>query len=361
MTGKSFANISQRAVSPYLRALAEFSSTLPELAESQGALHAFFKAFYTNLYEQPGLFGLPLNADISIAEDEPDAKQKKQQVKRLLDKSKGMIYAGLDFLLTASQQGKLEGQALHLSGLDALVKQTKVGRKFLAGLESVGLVIRAAGDSVMLENTRFPHMLPALQALADACTAFDSEWLGKFQFACCNFRALQGVLPDVMDLYRIFEGEEYALVMELHEYFNGRGYKALIDIRTPDTWIVKYQGNRKVKATPLYQVSYDGRYARPLRMDIKCASTKRILTLLFQQSQMLQEDFMRRAFPCNGDACGWCRNQKTLGPTVMVYKGETRTLCWFSLSDVHVINADTAQLIKEYEQMHAQLTPDGYG
>ena len=97
-TSRDFANISQRAAASYLKSLAE-----PGLG-AEGELHAFFKALYINLYEHPELFGLPLDADTSIAENEPDAKEKKHAVKRLLDKPKVMIAAGLDFLMLAGSR-----------------------------------------------------------------------------------------------------------------------------------------------------------------------------------------------------------------------------------------------------------------
>ena len=68
-------------------------------------LHAFFTEFYDALYARPELFGLPLSEDTFIGENEPDPKEKKQIVKRQLDKPRGSIMAGLDFFQLAGSQG----------------------------------------------------------------------------------------------------------------------------------------------------------------------------------------------------------------------------------------------------------------
>jgi hypothetical protein len=366
ITDNIFTTISQRAAFPYLKLLTKILSPVGEVAPviplpvedmlaPQQALHAFFSAFYKNLYEYPDRFGLPLGSDLSIAEYELNAKDKKQEVKRLLDKPRAAIASGLDFLMLAGVQGRVEGSSLVFIDANTVVKQSKIGRKFLQGFESVGLTLSTAGE---LQNAQFPQMMTALQALAQCCAAIEPELLGKFQFACCDFRALLKIEPTPMDLYGVFEGETYERVVKLHHYFSAKQYKASCDIHDPSTWVVKYQGDRKVKATPLFQIEYDSRYSRPLRMQIKCASTSRIADLLPQQPQMLQDDFIRRANGCRGDECGWCRNNKNLGPTVVHYRGEPKTVCWYTTPDVHEFNENTVELIQQYEQMHAKLVPE---
>ncbi len=362
----SYANIAQRAAATYIHSLADLVITSPAAgypfpaeawAAAQRELHAFFQSFYLSLFEQPALFGLPAGADLAIAEDEPNAKDKKQQVKRALDKPKAMIAAGLDFLLLAGVRGSPADQALRVEGLAELLKQCKIGRQFVQGLARAGLTVQTDGGAAELRSAQFPHMLPALHALANGCAAYQNEWMGKFQFSRCDFRALQQAEPDAPELYRVFGEEVCSRLMRLHQYFSQRNYRAVCEVRSVSAWSVKYQGDKKVKATPLFQVDIDDRYAHPLRLQIKCVSTQRIVDLLPRQSQALQDDFMRRANPCNGDTCGWCRNQKTLGPSQMYYNGEWHTLCWYSNPDISQLNEDSIALIQEYEQMHARLTP----
>jgi hypothetical protein len=93
-------------------------------------------------------------------------------------------------------------------------------------------------------------------------------------------------------------------------------------------------------------------------MQIKCASTARIAELLPKQSALLQEDFQRRVNECRGDECGWCRNNKTLGPSVLEFGGEFRTVCWYTNPDIRVFDEHTVELIEQYERMHAGLAPE---
>jgi hypothetical protein len=347
----AYANISQRAAVSFLRLLAAPSSAAGEIIE----LHAFFKSLYSSLYQHPEQFGLPLGADLFIDENEPNPKDKKQEVKRRLDKPRGMIVAGLDFLRLAGTQGRLEGQALLLDGYTTALKQTKVNKAFLCGLGSLGLTLSVSGDTARLHSDRCPHLPNALQAFARCCAAFRDAEMGRFQFARCDERALRQASPDPVEVYRVFNDQDYGLVMQLHEFFIQKGYKVAFEGNGFLAWIAKYQGNRKVKATPLFEINFDDRYARPLRLQIKCASTQRIAGLLPQQSQLLRDDFSRRVNFCRGDECGWCRNSKILGPTVMEINGEPRTVCWYTNPDIHELNQETVELVREYEQMHMQL------
>jgi hypothetical protein len=355
----TFPTISHRVASGYLKFLAGCGAGQGQAAVdgSKLDLHSFFKAFYEKLYQQPDLFGLPLREDDCIEEGEPHEKERKQEVTARLKAPKEMVASGLDFLAGAGIQGQLVGDDLVVEQGAALIKQTKVKRKFLQGLESAGLAVLADNDRVTLRNSQFPAMLPALQALARACAQYPRQQENQFHFARCDFRVLDqpGYCPEAMQLYRESAGEDLDRLTALHEYFTGLGYRTITGISEPFFWIVQYQGNRKVKATPLLQVEYQDRYCKPLRVQIKCASTGRIAALLPHQSQALQDDFMRRAFPCRGDECGWCRNNKNLGPTVVTYQGEEKTLCWYSFPEVHGFDDRSVDLLEEYARMHEQL------
>jgi hypothetical protein len=360
MENKSFANLSQRAVSSYLKSLTEFSYVPADGVDEQAqrAFHSFITALYTQLFEQPDLFGLPVGPDTSIAENEPNERDKKQEVTRFLDKPRGMIAQGLDYLMLAGVGGRPVGQSLVVQDHTALVKQSKIGKKFLIGMERAGWVVSSAKDLTSLRNSAYPEMMPALQALAKHCAGIAPEVTGRYLFASCDFRTLQGYTPQALDLYRFFDGADFSRVSELHDYFSARNYKTEIGMGGPFEWTVKYQGDRKVKATPLFQVGYAERYAHPLRMQIKCASTARIADLLPKQSQLLQDDFHSRANICRGDDCGWCKNHKTLGPSVVEYNGDFRTLCWYTNSDIRTFDEYTVKLIEQYERMHAELATE---
>ena len=62
---------------------------------------------------------------------------------------------------------------------------------------------------------------------------------------------------------------------------------------------------------------------------------------------------MRRDGPCQ--ECGWCHNNKTLGPVVVQYKGEEKTICWYSFAEVPNFDDRSVELLQEYARMHAEL------
>jgi hypothetical protein len=83
------------------------------------------------------------------------------------------------------------------------------------------------------------------------------------------------------------------------------------------------------------------------------AQTGGMLLEIGDPSQALQYDFMRRAISCS--ECHWCHSNKTLGPAVVHYKGEEKTLCWYSYPEVRWFDEPSVELIEEYARLHAQL------
>lgn len=358
-----YQNISQRVVFSYRSSLSQWFDQAQEdaLGDSQRELHSFFRDLYDCMFYQPELFGMPVTEDCCINDNEPNEKDKKQAVKAALKKPKDIATQGMDFLYLAGKEGQLDGQdlVLPLETCAAYIKRSKSSKKFLQGLEGVGLAVTTAANCVVLHNDRYPKMMLALKILAEGCARYtgENERLGSFLFARCDFRADGVYRPDAMELYRIFTPAELEHITQLHDYFMQRGFTLEYQISDIFSWEVKYQGNKKIKATPLFQIEYQDRYRTVLRMQIKCASTNRIAELIPNQPRMLQDDFFRRVFRCKGDDCGWCRNQKTLGPSVIMRDGTPETVCWYSFSDVHGIDAETVTLIEQYAAMHDQLLP----
>lgn len=364
-----FQNISQRAVFSYLNSLAEFHLVLPEgmspetqsrMEVAELELHDFFKSLYHCMFHSPELFGLPLNEDCYIDEDEPNEKDKKQEVKARLKRPKDILTQGMDFLYLAGKIGRLEGQdiTLPLEACAKYLQKSKSSKKFLQGLESAGLSVSIAGNQVTLHSSRFPEMMLALKTLAEHCTQYTQkdEPLGAFFFARCDFRALQkGYQPEPLDLYRMFTPTEYEYLAALHDFFIEMKYKPQCIIYDVFQWMVQYQGNKKIKGTPFYQVEYQDRYRKNLQVQVKCASTNRIASLLPQQSHALQADFFKRTYPCRGSECGWCNDKKSLGPTVIEFDGVKENKCWFTYSGIKELNDETVNLIKEYALMHERL------
>jgi hypothetical protein len=364
-TNGVFQSASQRVASTYLRMLSEFCPVFPaglvpvqqaEMQAEQADLHGFFQALYDALYKAPDQFGLPAAADIYLkvghSQEDPD----KGEVKRALDRPRKQVEDGINFLsLFACQANLMNNELVLAPDSDAMVfLKKKPGRTWVHGMEIAGLIFTQNGDTVGAANERFPQMMPALKALAEGCAGFPGPGLGGVFFARCDFRSLlQEFKVAALDLYRAFDPASFAWAYQLHAYFTGRGYQEMVECGRLFNWVVKYQGKKSIKATPLFQMGFDDRYQLPMRVQIKCASAQRIAPLLPGQSLALQEDFNRRAFNCGN--CHWCDNQKTLGPYEFEFHGETRKVCWYVLPDLDEFSEETASLVKEYEQMHEGL------
>jgi len=368
----TFTSLAQRAASSYLRALAPAPE---DAAPARRALRAFFGAFYQALFDDPARFGLPIEPDDCITGAEKDRTQKMAYLNRRLQKPRDLIASGLNWLMQVGSAGRLtaaspaQGQALLLGEADyaALLLSARVKKPFLAGLAEVGLEISSAPGSVIIRSPRYPAMLPALQQLASACCQLASACWGAasqagqdpkraaFNFARCDFQALDDPArtPSALDLYRFFSADDYQRLARLHAYYTDRGYQALIGACGIHDWDVQYQGDRKVKGTPLAQVHFAERFQNQLQVSIKCASTPRIAPLIAAQPRALQEDFFQRTFPC-GD-CGWCRNKKTLGPTVIEFDGQQKRACWYVLPDIKEFNDAALALIQDYTVLHESL------
>jgi hypothetical protein len=325
--------------------------------QSQRALHDFFQAFYERAYQQPEIFGLPVAEDVSLGEN---VDQKiRQAVSRKLKKPQDAIGYGADFLYLLGQKGTLAGQTLQL-GNDVyatfFTKQPRVKKAFLKGMEAVGLSISELDSGIEIRNTHYPDMMLALQALAEACGRHADEQAGKFHFARCDFNALDPQYqPVVADFLRMYSPAEYEHALEIHNLLTDMGYVPTCTHTEVCEWEIKYQGKKAVKSTPLFQFEYSVRHARQARPHIKCAAANRLVPLMPSQPAFLQKDFYARTFACGGAKCGWCKKRKSLGPSVLTYNGEKKTICWHVPSDIAMLDADTVALVKQYARLHETL------
>jgi hypothetical protein len=363
----TFENSTQRVIYNYLAALADFelpaSHSLQiqqciDLEASGREFRAFLYDLYAAIYRSPEQFGLPVSPDLCIEGGEEDPKQFKQDVKKLLDKSRVVIERGMDFLLYTGVQAGLVGPALVMetSQYADLLKEYKIKKPFLSGLASVGLSMTVAGEQIIIKAPDYPNMLLAWKTLAQACCSFKDPKLGKFNFARADFRALDGHFsPSALDLYKFFDPDDYERLARLHQFFTDLKYKPEYQIYGIFGWEVQYQGPTKIKASPLLRIENAQRYKVPLQVQVKCASVNRVAPLVYKQPRFLQEDFARRLYTCNGSACNWCESKKGLGPSEFTFDGETRTVCWYHNPDLPELNEASLRLIEQYALMHEAL------
>lgn len=364
---KVFQSISQRVAFTYQRQLTAFSPVISGqlsaaesqvMHDSQRDLHSFLGALYACAYDDPAVFGLPVTEDVCV--NEGDGKDEKQVVARQVKKARVKMEFGIDFLWLLGRQGALVRDGLRLSREDYatyLAKSPRVKRKMLRGMAAVGLTVSELDGAVMIANTHYPTMMPALKALAVACLRFDDERMAKLLFTRCDFRTFElDYQPDVLDVLRTaVSSSEYEQAVELHNALVGMAYAPSLGVGGAHDWSIRYQGRRAVKSTPFFEFQYDERRRHQVGMHVKCASTNRLVPLLAQQPAALQEDFFRHASYCGGATCGWCKTRKALGPSKIEHGGETKTICWYMRRRFSELDGEAVDLIKQYAQLHETL------
>lgn len=363
----AFENISQRVVYSYQRQMPEFAPVIPaglspseqrDMQVSQEAFHSFFRALYRCAYDDPERFGLPTTEDVYV--EEGDGKEAKQDVTRKIKRPRTKMAYGIGFLYLAGCQGVLANGHLQLPKDDYaafFAKSPRVKHKFLKGIEAVGLTVSEGDDAVFVGNEQYPNMMLALKALAQACQHRVNERMGKYLFARCDYCALDmDYRPDALHvLQSVVSPAEFERAVKLHHTLEGMAYAPALVIDGISGWKIQYQGQRAIKATPFFEVEYDERLKRQLVMRVKCASTNRLVPFLAQQPASLQEDFYRHAHTCGGSKCGWCKTRKGMGPSVLEYDGERKTICWYMQRRFYEVDGEAVDLIAHYALFHEAL------
>jgi hypothetical protein len=359
-----FDNISQRVAYSYLRQLPHFtpansySDDNHNMQISQKELHDFFREFYQQVFDYQDLFGLPVKPDAYMIPGY--SKEEKQAVAKQYKKPRVTIQYGIDFLYLAGKQGELINGDIHLDRHNYeifFVKSPRVKRKFLKGMESAGLTLSEQDDLVVIRNPQYPDMMPALKTLTDACSKYDDTKMRMLLFSRCDFRVLEeGFQPGVMEtIQTVIPSHDYEHASEINNTLGEMSYVPTINIGSVHEWKIQYQGNRKIKSTPFFEFEYDERQQEQFSMRVKCASTNRLVPLLTDQPDSLQEDFFHHAHSCAGDSCGWCYTRKSLEPSFIEFNGEERTICWWMQRHFTEINSEMIYLIKQYGMLHDEL------
>ena len=362
-----FENISQRVVNSYIKQLSEFSPVISDMnsadlldgiRNSQTALHNFYLRFYQQAFDHPEYFGLPIKEDACMVPG--NSKEEKRIITSKFKKPRDTMAYGIDFLVLAGNQGQLVNGNLHLAVQQFsafFAKNPRVKRKVLTGMESAGLIVDEQDDRVIVKNTQFPEMMPALKSLAQACEKISDTRIGRFLFSRCDFRALDTEYqPDVLDmLHPILPPESKEDILGLHQYLSEYDYEPALNMGGISEWRIQYQGNRKIKATPFFEIEYDERLQNQFVMRVKCASTNRLVPLLNDQPVTLQKDFFTYSNKCGGVSCGWCKTRKGMGPSVIQFDGAKKTICWYMQRYFYTVDSMAVKLIQQYTALHEGL------
>ncbi|MBN1579921.1 MAG: hypothetical protein JXA89_04410 [Anaerolineae bacterium] len=204
---------------------------------------------------------------------------------------------------------------------------------------------------------QLPEFVPVLPANLSPDEQRGDRAMARFLFARCDFRALDpDYQPDVLDMLQtVLCPSEYEHVVNLHHALAEMAYTPALNIGGVSEWRIQYQGKRAVKATPFFEFEYDERQKSQYIMRVKCASTNRLVPLVAQQPEILQQDFFNHANNCGGANCGWCKTRKALGPSVLEYGGEKKTICWYMQRHFAEADGEAADLVRHYALLHEAL------
>ncbi|MCG7851988.1 MAG: hypothetical protein MIO92_05645, partial [Methanosarcinaceae archaeon] len=289
-----------------------------------------------------------------------NTKEEKRVISSMFKKPRDTMEYGIEFLYLIGNHGQLVDGNLHLSRqlTEAFfAKNPRVKRKFLKGMESAGLTVMDQDDGIIVRNIQYPRMMAALKSLAEACSRNSDSRVGRFLFSCCDFQVLKADFqPKISDMLRhVLSSSTYERMLQLHEIMFDMSYVPTLNFGGISDWWIQYQGDRKIKSSPFLEFEYDERLKSQFVIRVKCASTNRLVPFLHQQSASLQEDFFHHANNCGGESCGWCKTRKGMGPSVIAYGCEKRTICWYMQRHFTEINTKTVDLINQYAQYHEVL------
>lgn len=356
----SYASLVERVLDGYSRSLCGAG---PADAAVEGAadLRRFFAEWYATMAQAPEAYGLPIAPDDYLEEGEPSDSEHRQEVSGKFKKLHDTIGYGLELLLLAGAKGVDAGETLILSGPDYtqfMAKHPKIKRRMMAGMALAGLEVTEGDGALRLRSGRHPRMFAALPVLAHGCLQQPNQQLAMFHFSRCDMRAqTPDYSPDPAELYACFGPADRARLLDLHQYMLSLGHKTAFQFNAPHHgWEVQYQGDRKIKSSPILHVEYSSRLKDLLNLRLKCVSSSRIVPLVEQRGQAFQEDFFRRTFKCRSDeGCSWCSTRKGMGPAVLNYQGGEHVICWYTRPDTPLGDDTALGLVKEYVAMHQQL------
>ncbi|MEE4194724.1 MAG: hypothetical protein V2J07_05975, partial [Anaerolineae bacterium] len=175
-----YASLEQRVAAAFYNGLAKIEPA----DASQKDLQLFFHTLYQALYENPEQFGFNLQPDDALIEGEENEKDHKQELNRKMKKSRTVIMLVLEMLIHLGAHGKMDGNELSMLKDDLVAKafRSHNQKKFFAGMAALGFHLTDDGEQVSFYSEPTPHMLPALQALAQACAEHEEPRAGLFNF-----------------------------------------------------------------------------------------------------------------------------------------------------------------------------------
>lgn len=322
-------------------------------------LHNFFFEFYKLLYEQSENITPNRIADTYLRQNEH--RSKNQEFKKAEDKTKPFVTDFIDFLYIAGQTGIIDNGSLIIDNevYASFISKKKREKTILLEHLATSLDFKISfneGHAILID-TRYPEMFHSLSKFSKKC-AENEHKQGRFCFFICDFGALDiQHEPEAEDfIHRIVQcNVEYSYLLDLHDYMKLNNYTVSCKFEADVAFEIFYT-NKKVKSSPLLDISLDIRYEEPVSVTMRFVSTSRLTPIVGTLPDELQETFYNDMGKCRGAACGWCRNQKgLLRPSLLTVKDKQKTICWYAQKSYTKVTDQELNTIYKYVKFHEQL------
>lgn len=198
-----------------------------ELREGQRSLYQFMTDLYSDMYEHPEAYELPVGdyeaymqgrtrRDLSHKGDPKESRLRNRFQQGI------QFYQKLLFEIGAKADQEADSQrfTLNSSVLSEMINSYNLRlirgeeQRRASHLARLGLEIRFSIEKMTIANDQYPHMLSALTALCRSNT-------GKHAlsgFLRCDFRALESYKPGFADAVQILPDDFKSTALELNDY-----------------------------------------------------------------------------------------------------------------------------------------------
>ncbi len=331
MIGKEFENISQRVIYPYIVFFPEFSPVVSNEVseEAQRQMNQFIRNTIITIYNNPGLIELSVEKDDYYVFGQMN--KDKQELYDLLRKTEKKFLTFFNFLYNIGLEGNIINNTIKNNRFCIPKTFRALNKKKQAILESLGLVVEAEKESIVIYSKEYPELCLGWKVLSkiskslwsdDDSKAIVVKTKAKFTFMKCLFG-----MKDIT-LSRISGDLEQSGIYlnQIEEYLINKGYKIFYEDGSPilqKIYPKKQEGN--------FRIFFTLQNKHQLAYVIRIPDFTTLVTNHFEQmDEELKEFIFSRTKTC--DACGYCTQTDKSGKrkrlvTALEAKGEVAGKC----------------------------------
>jgi hypothetical protein len=247
------------------------------------------------------------------------------------------VMKALEVLFEIGCRAALEGDQLALPAAEydqvlaemrpASISRSKV-KGFLAALRQAGLEMTAEDGRVTLRSAQHPQMLRAVKALCQH-GGRDARLVRFFAFYRCDYKAVEpAYTPDIAQVLSILPPETRQTADRIIAKMLEAGYKMALQMGgyPSDMWVVKFSGNKKIKADSFFWIGYSINFYNSFHVELHCANPKHLIPVVYAKGEDTIEWFSQ-TWTRDCDTCGYCKAHGLNPGPRFVVKGKERGLC----------------------------------